>query len=563
MATSGILTTNAPYEGRQYKLTWSATQSVESNSSIISWEWSAVGGSASWYAERTLKVVIAGQTVINKTNRIERYAGVISSGTITLPHNTDGSKSFSASIQAAVYYSTVNATGSSTFTLDNIPRKAMITAAPNFTDEENPTINYSNLGGNSVTSLQACISLTGSDTTVSYRDISKTGTSYTFNLTDAERAALIAATTTSKSRLVYFYLKTVIGGNTFYHSLGKTLTIANCEPTLSPTAEDVNTMTAAVTGNKNIMISGYSNAKVNTGAQTYKGATIVSQSISNGNKVVNGASGTINGVESGFFTAKVTDSRGYTVTKSLHKSFIGYIKPTCNLEVTAPTTAGVMTLKISGNYYNGTFNTNSNRLTVRYRYKANDGNYGSYKTATATISGNTYTVTVDVTGLNYLNSYTVQAHAYDVLEDAYSVEKKVKAIPIFDWSENDFNFNVPITVMGKDLDYPIEDGADGIWHWRKWKSGLVELWGKNPIDVQSTTALGAAFRSPYIEAVQYPFEIQNPHLWADFESPGQSAILWTCAEVTTTSTPSYYAVRFTSGQATGNINYYIRGVLPQ
>ena len=102
-----------------------------------------------------------------------------------------------------------------------------------FIVQANPTITYSNPAGNSASSLQACISLTGANADVGYRDISKTGTSYTFNLTTAERNVLRNACTTSNSRKVTFFVRTVIGGNTFYSTIERTLTIVNANPSFS------------------------------------------------------------------------------------------------------------------------------------------------------------------------------------------------------------------------------------------------------------------------------------------------------------------------------------------
>lgn len=127
MALSGTASTNT-YEGRYYRVTWNASQDVANNKSTISWALDSVGGSSSWYAERTLIVSVAGNTVVNKTNRVERYAGRIASGKVTVNHNsTTGAASFTISIQAAVYTSSVNCTTSSTFTLDTIPRKSTMT----------------------------------------------------------------------------------------------------------------------------------------------------------------------------------------------------------------------------------------------------------------------------------------------------------------------------------------------------------------------------------------------------------------------------------------------------
>ena len=71
--------------------------------------------------------------------------------------------------------------------------------------------------------MQACISLTGSNADVPYRDISKTGTKYKFPLTDAERSALRAATPNSNTLTVYVYIRSAIGGST--QTDGVTVTI--------------------------------------------------------------------------------------------------------------------------------------------------------------------------------------------------------------------------------------------------------------------------------------------------------------------------------------------------
>ena len=127
MALSGTVVTNSYDNTRYYKLEWTATQSAANNTSTISWTLSAVGGSG-WYAERTLSVSIDGSTVYSKSNRVERTAGVITNGTKTITHNSNGSRSFTVSLNVAVYGTSINCTGSSTFTLDTIGRSSSILA---------------------------------------------------------------------------------------------------------------------------------------------------------------------------------------------------------------------------------------------------------------------------------------------------------------------------------------------------------------------------------------------------------------------------------------------------
>lgn len=121
MALSGSVATNAGEYSRYYRLNWTATQSIANNTSTISWTLIAAGGTG-WVAERTVYVNIDGTSVYSKSNYVERYPGVVASGTKTLTHNSDGTRSFNISIGAAVYYSSVTCTGVGSLTLDTIAR---------------------------------------------------------------------------------------------------------------------------------------------------------------------------------------------------------------------------------------------------------------------------------------------------------------------------------------------------------------------------------------------------------------------------------------------------------
>lgn len=110
---------------------------------------------------------------------------------------------------------------------------AKIQTAPNFNDEENPTITYTNPFGDSVEYLEACISFTGSKSDVPYRAINKTGTlSYTFYLTEEERRILRKGTTTN-TRQVLFVIRTDYNGKTYYSSVPVNFSIINGDPTFN------------------------------------------------------------------------------------------------------------------------------------------------------------------------------------------------------------------------------------------------------------------------------------------------------------------------------------------
>lgn len=385
------------------------------------------------------------------THSLPNFSGshTITSGrTMTVNHDSAGNATATIYWKAgynASWGGFQKPSGSFNITLPQIPRQANLSSAPNFNDEDNPTINYSNPAGNSVSSLQACISLTGSTDDIVYRDVSKTGTSYTFNLTTAERNVLRNACTTANSRNVIFFLKTVIGGNTFYSTITRTLSIVNANPTLNPTVTDSNSTTVALTGSSANLVKYYSNAAWAFNASALKGASITSYSLTNGSKSSTNSSGTFDNIESNSFVFTVKDSRGNQTSITRTPTMVDYVKLSTNLQVYVDV-AGTATLTIDGNYFNNSFGSQSNTLTVKYRYKTSGGSYGSWTTGTATKSGNTYHLTPAITGLDYRASYVFQVQALDKLMTATSPEIAAKALPVFDWWKDGFEFNVPVYI---------------------------------------------------------------------------------------------------------------------
>lgn len=325
------------------------------------------------------KVTVNGTSKSFSTSAISSYpsggGGVkkLTQQTIRVNHNSDGKKTgvgISVSWPAKVtysgtYYGTLSA--STTINLPTIPRAASITSATNFNDEQNPTISYSNPAGNNVTSLQACISLDGSKDDIAYRDISKTGSSYTFSLTTSERNVLRNATS-GNSRTVYFYVRTTIGGTSYYSSLGKTLTIAGDAPTfLSRNVKyaDTNSSVTKITHNSLMIVQNKSNLSVTyTAATAKKGASISSYSFTlNGvTKTSTSAGGTINfgtiNSQSNLtLSAKAIDSRGLSTT--IEKTITCY-------EYSAPYFVSFNAFRANSD---GTANNNGTYMKVTYGVK--------------------------------------------------------------------------------------------------------------------------------------------------------------------------------------------------
>lgn len=459
MALSGTINGTTNNEWIDCKIVWSATQSISNNTSTITATLYYIRTNTGYTTHGNLRGSISigteTQSTVNEIWITETHWEEASTFTTTVSHNADGTKTLGISATGYINNTSLDETYlAGSITLDRISREASLLTAPNFTDEQNPTITYSNPAGNAVSSLQACISFDG-DVDIPYRDVSKTGTSYTFNLTDAERNILRNGTS-GNSRSVRFYLKMVLGGSTYYYSLTRTLTIVNANPVLSPTAIDVDTYTLALTGNANTFIKYYSNAQFAMNATAQKGASLKSYKVSCGGQSTALSSGIFANVESGEITFTATDSRGNSTTKTLTKTFINYVKLTCNMGQDTPTTSGVLNFTVSGNYFNGSFGATANNLTVEYRYKASGGSYSAWTSMPKTISGNKYTANVEITGLDYQTAYIFQARATDKLSTATTAEKQIQSMPVFDWDADDFRFNVPVRLnAGGDLPHKL------------------------------------------------------------------------------------------------------------
>lgn len=498
------------YDGRYLQLTITQTQNIANNTSTLNWTLTSTGGNVSYYLVYATTIKINGTQVYYKGDtqwdkKVFPAAKGSVSGSITVSHNNDGSLSIPIYFYTGVYASKYKADYGGTFTLDKIPRQANITAAPNFNDEGNPVITYSNPAGTAASTLQACIASTDGQTIyAAYRDLDKSGSSYTFSLTDTERDTLRAAIPSSNSLGVRFYVKTIIGGNTFYSSLQKTMTITNGNPTLSPTVVDNNSTTTALTGDANKLVRYYSNAYYTINAGAVKKSSLSSQNVTHRGKSSTSSTGTFSAVEDASFTFTATDSRGNTTTKTITKTLINYIKLTCNQKADI-NVDGTGTLTVSGNYFNGSFGTTANTLTIQYRYKTGSGEYSAWTAATASLSGNSYTANVLLTGLDYQTNYIFQSRAVDKLATVETAELTTKALPIFDWGENDFAFNVPISIEGNSVaDYVIEQGLTDSWYYRKWNGGSMECWRVVGVNTAISTAYGNGYYNGATLSVALP-----------------------------------------------------------
>lgn len=135
--------TSKSYEGRYLRLTITESVNVVENTSTLTWVLQSLGGSVNYYTTGPTTVTINGTQVYYKartawsTSQFPAAKGS-TSGTITVAHDSNGSKSISVGFSTAIYTSTVTEHGG-TMALSNIDR-----AAPSV------SVNVSSITANSI-----------------------------------------------------------------------------------------------------------------------------------------------------------------------------------------------------------------------------------------------------------------------------------------------------------------------------------------------------------------------------------------------------------------------------
>lgn len=504
-----------------------------------------------WFEKATLSCTCNGST---KTKTVSHSIGGSVSTSFTfsnISHNNDGTKSVNWSWKCPTGTSTLGTiSASGTKALTKIARQANLTSAPNFNDEQNPTINYSNPAGNSVSALMACIASSDGQTIYAqYRNITKTGTSYTFNLTELERTALRTACANKASMPVRFYVRTNISGTNYYSILTKTLSIVNANPIFSDfTYQDTNVLARNITNSDQEIVLGYSDLQItiadNNKAIPQKNTSIKYYLI-NGKQITYADTVVILLEKWNSPTVEVTavDSRGFS-TKTIKNLIIANYTPlekeTINLsrfgninEETTLTYGGQMTKILP--------NQSENILTTSYRFKkTNEENYTSGRTDISPtiyndgkfsfedlIEGDTQT------GFDINYSYNVIVDVSDVLSEAqytFTLNSGIPAIAIKEnkialhgiYDENndaDIQFNGKVSLNGEIIledtgwvDLPLENGVTPRDNTIKWKpqvrriGKVVYCKGQVSIPAHSSAitiaTIPEGFRAPY--EVRFP-----------------------------------------------------------
>ena len=454
MALSGSFnTTGYDGQGAPYymEFAWQATQSIANNTSTVTWTATVRGGSGyNTVSKRHVKVgnyeSTRGSDWLDGT-QLTVYNGTVISdmgGSAVIQHNADGTGSFTATLEAAFEISFVglgykyNSKKTVTFTLDQIPRGAKITSASDLTDTTGSVIAYTNPAG-SLTTLSVALSLDGETATTSYRSVSSSESSYTFELTQAEITQL-RPLQTGESLTIYYIMKTELGSDTFYDVYEASFHLADTDDNkpvavivASPDNDSIPTEYQSSFRNK--FIQNVSKAEVVIGAGGKYGATIASYL-----SLVNGVSfdtsrfttDVLTSTGTVAITATVTDTRGLKKTVNSSIEVVPYAQPyLSNADVFRCDVNGIA--KNNGEYLRITATKNyspvesSNHAYVQYRTKRADQTWGSQAWTTilaADSASDTYSGVISGT-FDKLVAYTVQIRCVDWVGNTFLYEEDI------------------------------------------------------------------------------------------------------------------------------------------
>lgn len=391
MTTSGTFKTSA-YDGACLQFDWSLkSQSTVNNQSVISWTLKGAGiKSGYWYMAGPFKCTVNGTVVYQSNTRIKLYTGtVVASGELAIGHDTNGSKSFSAYAECAIYVTSVNCKGSGSWSLPDIGRASQ----PSLNTWPNNSPDF-NIGDTIVVHMNRKSTVFTHTVVLKLGSYSYTvGTGVTDNIsldTDKIASSLYAQMPNSNNMTGEIAVTTYSGSAVIGTSSCTIIAhVVNSNPVFDVSYEDSNSKAVAITENNQYIIRNNSELKISvSNAKALNSATLKSiTAVVNGNAytgTLNGSTGVINvGVVNVSYdtevTVKLTDSRGNAGQKKITVLVYDWTLP-----------SAIIKLNRKSNYYsesilnvNANFSSigGKNEVTIKYRTKkVENSTYSTYTT---------------------------------------------------------------------------------------------------------------------------------------------------------------------------------------
>ncbi len=418
------------------------------NTSLISYTLQLRSGPNNRFTDTiSASVTIAGVT---KSTSLSIYAAynktyTLLTGSQTVTHDADGS--LSLSVQGKTWgvsdnkYAPPDMSVSGTLALTQIPRASTLGATDGDIGSmsviavDRKSTAYTHSIGYQFGSLTGYIKGDGS---VSSTEVKLTATNISFQIP----TTFYAQIPNGKSGVCTLTCKTYSGTAQIDQAQTATFTAkvnqSQNTPQVTGTVQDINSKTLDLTGDSSILVRYQSTARCTISAQAKNSASIVSRSV-NGQSLTQTLD--ISAVQTGSFVFRAQDSRGYSASCSISKTVIPYVPLTCNVSIQRPEpTEDRIVLTISkSNYFKGSFGSKENALTISYVSGSQSG------TITPVIQDNSYTAELELTGFPYDETRKIQLTVSDKLTTLNRSLTVMRGLPVFDWSQTDFCFHVPVT----------------------------------------------------------------------------------------------------------------------
>lgn len=439
------------------------------NTSLVSFKFQLRSGSSNRFtAYIDCAATVAGQTFSVEDLHIAaayNYTYTLLTGSVTVPHNADGTMEIAASASIDTPesnpYAPPDLSFGDTMVLTPIARASTLAATSAFIEDaativvSRKSVDYTHsirydFGGRSGYFGDAV-------GTHSDAEVKLTDTTVLFPIPESFYGEI----PDSPSGVCTLTCRTYSGDTQIGDAQQTAFTVtadpAACAPLVSAQVADIHEAALELTGSAQILVQGVSNAQCTVQASAQYGAQLTALTV-NGRAVTDGVC-MFEGVTTEKITVRAVDSRGYeTVYTVPGLCLVPYVQPSFHASArrTDPTGGGAV-LTVQGKWFSGSFGAVDNAVTAAYQV---DG--GDWVAFTPETDGSDLTAAVALAGLDYQTGHTVAVQLQDRLHTIQKTATVSKGIPVFDWGENDFAFHVPVRFTATDgtvFTLDLQDGA--------------------------------------------------------------------------------------------------------
>lgn len=478
-----------------------------------------------------------------------------------IAHNDDGTKS----ITVVGYITGPNSTSfaghkisvGAMFALDTVPRASTIASAGNVTLGNNCNVKFTPASASFRYKLNFKIG-SWSHTTDAIHPNRKTQYTYDGYKIPLEVATQVPNSKTGTMTVTLSTFSDAAATKQVGSADTDTITVTvpsndSTKPKVSMVLSPEGSLPSAFDG---LYIQGKSKVKAAISAEGKYDATIKSYSMSVEGEVYDTSddytSKYLTGYGSVNVVATAKDSRGYYNTDPQSINVIAYSKPKimaatdesdiicgrCDSEGKLSDSGTFLKIKARRSYSKcvDADGTQRNFCQIRYRYKSEGGSYSSWKQLLAkdSLGSNTINSAALLNGaLNVKTTYIVQIGVIDDVggtasttisvptesvhthrtKNGMGLGKYVEEDDLLDCAWNArFRKELRLGDEGNALtDFVIETGVSGGWRYKKWNSGIYEMYGTFDVQAKESNATGAGYYSDQIK-VEVPFAILTAHV---------------------------------------------------